>query len=417
MNVNIQPMRYGGIDLKAESAGKGQGIKMTREEIADELFSAGKEVKQCFLSEIAVGGNGRSWDFVYSQYMQLLNNLNILYNSLETGKEGLDRRIAGLLENREEKAFSGCFVSILDEMLINTIKYRKKYCLIRRNDRVPGIASHIITNLGQIALSLNSGYIPVVDTVKADNAFSELSKACGQNAWELYFRQPMGETLEEGMGGAEVKVLEGIPDFMPNYQMDTLMNPDLMAFWRGMRKTYMPLSDELEKSIHSSVDRLPFGTGERILGVLCRGTDYTNMRPYNHPVQPPLDAVLAKADELMGRHQCHYCYLATEDEEIRNIFRNKLGDRLLTTQEIYYKSDLKDTINQTNIDCHIDIHQKNMEYLTALALLSRCHCLIGGRTSGTVVALLLSQGFEETCLWDLGRYGVDDGVALSAYIH
>lgn len=137
-------MKYGGIDLKAESTGKGQGIKMTREEIADELFSAGKEVKQCFLSEIAVGRNGRTWDFVYSQYMQLLNNLNILYNSLENGKEGFDRRIAGLLENREEKAFSGCFVSILDEMLINTIKHRQKYCLIRRNDRVPGIASHII---------------------------------------------------------------------------------------------------------------------------------------------------------------------------------------------------------------------------------------------------------------------------------
>lgn len=182
-------------------------------------------------------------------------------------------------------------------------------------------------------------------------------------------------------------------------------------------KTYMPFSDELTGKIESIAVRLPFGSGKRILGVLCRGTDYTNIRPYNHPVQPSLEVVLAKTDEFMERYQCQYCYLATEDREIRNAFQSRLGDKLLTTQEIYYESDLKDTINQTNIDCHIDIHEKNMEYLTALALLSRCTCLIGGRTSGTVATLLLSQGFEATYLWDLGRYGVDDAFTLNAYIH
>lgn len=390
---------------------------MTREEIANELFSAGKEVKQCFLNEMAGNMEERVETSVYSQYMQLLNNLNILYRSLEISGGILEQQIAELLSGGEKKEFPDRFTAILDEMLMETIRYRRKYCLIRRNDGVPGIASHIITNLGQIALSLNNGYIPVIDTVNADNVFTSLSKAYGQNAWELYFRQPMGEDLEAGMSGSEVKRLEGIPAFMPNYQMDSLMNPAFMAFWRGMMKTYMPFSDELTGKIESIAVRLPFGSGKRILGVLCRGTDYTNIRPYNHPVQPSLEVVLAKTDEFMERYQCQYCYLATEDREIRNAFQSRLGDKLLTTQEIYYESDLKDTINQTNIDCHIDIHEKNMEYLTALALLSRCTCLIGGRTSGTVATLLLSQGFEATYLWDLGRYGVDDAFTLNAYIH
>ena len=389
---------------------------MTREEIANELFDAGKEVKQCFIQEIAIGGKGKLEYSLYLQYAQLLKNLNILYRSLETGTESFDRQVEDLLNENEEQSFPDRFIEVLDGMLLNTIKYRKKYCLIRRNDVVPGIASHIITNLGQIAISLNNGYIPVIDTVNADNVFTTLSKRYGQNAWELYFGQPMGEGLKEAGTVNGVKILEGIPDFMPNYQMDCLMNPDFMTFWRDMVKKYMPLSAALQQSVESGMESLPFGTGRKMLGVLCRGTDYTNIRPYNHPVQPSLKAVLAKVDEFLEKYQCEYCYLATEDQEIRNAFRDRLQGKLLTTQEIYYASDLKDTINQTNVDCNIDIHQKNMEYLTALALLSKCQYFIGGRTSGTVVSQLLSEGFEETCIWDQGRYGIDDAFTLKTYI-
>lgn len=150
---------------------------------------------------------------------------------------------------------------------------------------------------------------------------------------------------------------------------------------------------------------MPFHSGTKILGVLFRRTDYTNIRPYNHPVQPSVDAVLTKADEFMRIYQCDYCYLATEEQEILNTFQNRFPGKLLTTQEIYYDTGLTDTINQTNLTRHIDIHQKNMEYLTALILLSKCQYFIGGRTSGTVVSLLLSDGFEKTHIWNCGRYG------------
>ncbi len=57
---------------------------------------------------------------------------------------------------------------------------------------------------------------------------------------------------------------------------------------------------------------------------------------------------------------------------------------------------------------NIDIHQKNMEYLAALAILAKCQVFIGGRTSGTVTSFLFAEGFEQIHIWNEGRYGLDD---------
>ncbi|MBD5549059.1 MAG: hypothetical protein HDQ97_17010 [Lachnospiraceae bacterium] len=394
---------------------------MTQKEIADELFHAGKEVKKSILGVAEASQIDKSIDgSVYFQYAQILKNLNLLYQSMDTGLENFDRMVEELSNAGpnldDENAFVSKFISVLNSMLMNTIRFRQKYCLIRRNDPVPGLASHIITNLGQIVMSLNNGYIPVIDTINADNVFTELSKRYSTNAWELYFDQPLFPLSEEVMGDKEIKMLDGIPDFMPNYNMDCLMNPELMAFWRGIMKEYMPMSDPLNDRVQECLGRLPFDNGEKVLGVLCRGTDYTNIRPYNHPIQPSLETVFAKADEFMYNYQCDYCYLATEDQEILSAFRKKYQNRLLTTQEIYYESALKDTINETNNKRCINIHQKNMEYLTALILLSKCRYFIGGRTSGTVVSMLLSKGFNAEYIWDCGRYGIDDTLTLKSYI-
>lgn len=397
---------------------------MTPAEIANELFNTGKEIKQYFFNEIALSQiKNTNIQSIYPQYLQILNNLNIMYHSLNLQTDDFDLRISSLENSLShpatcniEKFFTSEYISILNEMLLNTIKYQNKYCLIRRNDPVPGLASHLITNLGQIVASLNNGYIPLIDTINADNIFTVLSQKYDINAWELYFGQPFGTSYTDLVPGQEIRITDGIPNFMPTYNMDCLLNHDLIEFWRSIMRKYMPISIDMTNRINSLLTKLPFRSDAKILGVLCRGTDYTNMRPYNHPVQPSLNLVLSKASEMMSKYQCDYCYLATEDQEILNAFRNKFQDKLLITQDIYYTSDLTESINQININRHIDLHHKNVEYLTALILLSKCQYFIGGRTSGTVASLLLADHFDETYIWNCGRYGIDDTVSLNSYI-
>lgn len=186
---------------------------MTREEIANELFNAGKEIKQCFFNEIALSQTGNTDILsVYPQYMHMLSKLNIMYHSLDTKTDDFDLRISRLENSLShlapcdaESSFIDEYASILNEMLLNTIKYQNKYCLIRRNDPIPGLASHIITNLGQIVTSLNNGYIPLIDTVNANNVFTGLSKNYNINAWELYFKQPLNVFYTDLLPGQEIK--------------------------------------------------------------------------------------------------------------------------------------------------------------------------------------------------------------------
>lgn len=67
---------------------------MTQKEIANELFNAGKEIKQYFFNEIALSKTGNTdITSVYPQYIQLLRKLNIMYHSLDIPATDFDVRI------------------------------------------------------------------------------------------------------------------------------------------------------------------------------------------------------------------------------------------------------------------------------------------------------------------------------------
>ena len=298
------------------------------------------------------------------------------------------------------------YLKAIDIISYNNIRCSKRYYIIQRTGVVPGIASHIITNLGQIASGLKEGRIPVIDTYYPDNCFTDLSKNMNTNIWEKYFGQPFGISLFDVAKDSDYVIIDGIPSFMPCDDMDCLCNPDLMAFWKKIMRKYMPLSDSIkEKS-------LPVST--KTLGVLARGTDYTAITPVNHPVQPQVDDIIAKAKDVMKNYDCKNLFLATEDQDILEAFSKEFGDKLIINQSIYYK-DVKGTLIEENYNSHVNMHEKNIEYLSALKTLSKCDCFIGGRTSGTVVVMLLNEKFEYSYIWDLGRYGIDDSKTLLSY--
>ncbi len=317
--------------------------------------------------------------------------------------------LASRLRTFEEiTVFTNQFFYLADELLAQIIRYRECYCIIKRDDPVPGLGSHIITNLGQIAMSVSEGYIPVIDMVDAENVFTDLSRTIGQNAWELFFRQPFDRPLSAVLPVHKFNIKNGIPPIMPSYDMEFLTNSDLVDRWRVLMRRYMPFSDAFKEKAGLALQSGPFDKGARILGVLCRGTDYTFTRPYNHPVQPTLQEALEKAEEVMKEYSCKYIYLATEDSKVLSAFRVKFRDALFVTQDIYYPDIEGSGLNEVNKRYGIDLYHKNEEYLLALYLLSRCPCFIGGRTSGTVVTLLLAEQFAYFYVWNKGRYGVDD---------
>ena len=103
-------------------------------------------------------------------------------------------------------------------------------------------------------------------------------------------------------------VKDGIPGFMPYYQMDQLTNPFLVQFWKAAMREYMPFSDTMQQVVEEAYQQYGF-KDKRVLGILCRGTDYITLRPHNHPVQPQTEIVIQKAKDMMKDYGCDYCYL------------------------------------------------------------------------------------------------------------
>ena len=282
-------------------------------------------------------------------------------------------------------------------------KSGKKYVVIRREGETLGLFSFVMTHLGNINLVRKANKIPIIDMSTNKNMFltdEELSK--GINAWEFFFEQP------EKVGLNEIKendsfYIESISEERPDDTMDFLKDKEKIRYWRNLREKNIRIKEEVAKQIEEEYNSI-FPKGEKVLGILCRGTDYKYKRPYKHPVQPSKEMVMRKARKVMKQRGIKYIFLATEDEEIYRFFKKKFGERLLSNDTIRYTKTKDNFLSDINKEMKINAKQKGMEYLTTIVLLSKCNCLIAGRTSGSVSALLFSKGFEYTYFWNLGRY-------------
>jgi hypothetical protein len=144
-----------------------------------------------------------------------------------------------------------------------------------------------------------------------------------------------------------------------------------------------------------------------VLGILCRGTDYLKKRPGGHPVQPEPSEVIEKAKEIIEKYNCRHVYLATEDQDIYDIFESEFKEKLFSNnQRRFRQGDFKDHdyISQIMNTKDQDNNSLGLEYLSSLYNLSKCKYFIGGRTAGTIGVYFMSNGFAYDYVWDLGFY-------------
>lgn len=280
----------------------------------------------------------------------------------------------------------------------------KTFYIIRRRDFYCGLFSLFLTNLQRIDDAVKKGYIPVVDMQNDFNIYLAQDKIGKENSWEYFFQQPMGYGLEDIKNSQNVIIGSGaVPKMFPYLELDFLTGKSgELEYWRKLTKQYIQLSPEAEKAVQEEYNKL-FKPEDKVLGVKCRGTDYANGKPKNHPIQPTPEQAVEKAMEIFESRQCTKVFLATEDEAFYQIFREKFGDRLLVNKTDYAKyqggSTGREEYEREDGGC-----RAGMEYLVTTMLLAKCNCLCAGCVSGTVAALLLTEGYEDTYLFDLGIY-------------
>lgn len=285
------------------------------------------------------------------------------------------------------------------------------YVVKRPDAAYCGLFSNFMVFLAKIDAVLKDGYIPVIDMQSEFNMYLAPDMVGKENAWEYYFKQPMGVSLADIMHSRHVifgSTARNMALF-PWNDVDFLSGKTgELAYWRGLTRKYMRLSDRAQEWVEGEYRRLFMGENQEegrplVLGVLCRGTDYVQSKPSKHNIQPTPEEMYVKIDELMHRQGCTKIFLATEDGGIYQKFKKRYGSAVITNTKRYaeYQEGL---IGKALCESGNGGREAGMEYLATIVLLSRCDCLCAGIASGTSSAVLLSEGYREMYLFDLGCY-------------
>jgi len=289
----------------------------------------------------------------------------------------------------------------------------KIYYVIRRKHTRAGLMSMLLVTMGHIRYACSKGYIPVVDWKNNLNPYLIKEEVGKINAWETFFEQPCGVSLEDCekkskliiSNGNDIRIVCGRPAALPEFFGDD----DSIDFYRQLYKKYIKLNKATSDYLDNDYCRMLQGIeGEerknpRILGVLARGTDYIKIRPKGHPIQPDIDTLIEKCEEMMAEYDCEYLFVATEDKDFDNKFKEKFGNRYICNERCYidYKEGLLADVPSENGN---EIRTRGLQYLSNLNILSKCNVLIGGQTNGLVGAVLMAEGFEHLYVFDLGYY-------------
>ena len=286
----------------------------------------------------------------------------------------------------------------------------KTFYVIGWNDEGGGLFWIVNKVCMHIAYALDHGYIPVVDLKNYNTQYTLKNDKKKENVWEKFFEQPAGYGLNEVEKSKNVIINRMSPAPSKKYlmgQSEFYDNPERIAYFRNIFKQYIHPNNKTLDYIRNKEKQL-FKDKGRVLGILCRGTDYVVAKPKNHPVQPEISEIIKDAKIVMKEKRCDYVFVATEDQDILAALKTEFDNKLLYLNQRRYSS--KDMCSDQLLaqvkekDSKRDPIKDALDYYAAIYLLTRCCCFIGGRTGGTKGVLLMNDGFEYKKIYDLGLY-------------
>ena len=294
---------------------------------------------------------------------------------------------------------------------------KKKFYIISRGADNVGLFSYVITHFSQILYALAKGMIPIIDMQYSFNPYLERDKLGNENSWEYFFKQPCGYSLDDVNNGecafSDPNFFQSILPFITDNNL-WFKNNNLwfegvyFQLWATVYRNFFQLSDSAAKYIEEEFNRI-IKPGMRVVGVYCRGTDYTKMRLAGHAIQPEVDEVINKVKSVMPEWNCDYVYVTTEESEIVKRFENAFPGRVLTVKQMYYDDIGFDFEHQqlvyAKFDRDNDAYLKGLEYLSSVIVFSRCNSAVLGHCGGSEVALYINGGkFENVYFYNLGFY-------------
>ena len=148
-----------------------------------------------------------------------------------------------------------------------------------------------------------------------------------------------------------------------------------------------------------------FNLSNKVLGIMIRGTDYISLKPRGHPIQPKLSVVLRDIKKLDYENKYDFYFLATEDYFIRLKFMKEFGNKIkFFNQNQNFQFNYLKKKKLCTFKGIIGNFEYMKTYLISIIILTKSIDIITSITSGTIGIFLLSEGFRNQIVYDLGLY-------------
>lgn len=259
--------------------------------------------------------------------------------------------------------------------------------------------------------AMSKGYLPFIDMQNSLNMYLEEDKIEEENSWEYYFTQTScisGKNLNEIYQNENVIIPSMYLRSAAN--VDIVNNKQARYYLRKTLKELIRVQDDVIKKIDQEYQRV-FGDidSKSMIGCIYRGTDYKNVKPANHMIQPDLDEFVETLKKYMKIWKCEYIFLATEDAEALEYLSSVFNNKLLFIDQVRYRNTGDKFLAEIEFNRPHDRYLRGLEYLTAILCLTKCNYLISGRNSGLDGTLLLKENdFDDMYIFIKEKYSAEN---------
>lgn len=344
--------------------------------------------------EISSLNNICDYDYDYLLLIRVANEMNYEKYIIETLHKNYNIPLERILSYSIYEVYRDTDIKVESSSCVigNGSNSDKKFLIIGADFEM-GLGAILNSVAVNIRYARENGYVPVVDMMTHSNQYLYEEELGTVNAWEKFFLQPAGYNLDDVMNSKntyrsalvrrdKIKDRTNLFDFLkPNRQ--------LMEFCQLMKEQL---------------------SGKKLLGVLYRGTDYANLKPYGHPIQPTLEQMIIKVKEKIIEWGCFEgIYVCTEVEEAIKEFEININLPVYYQPQRRFSQSTDSFLGTVEFNRENDKYLRGAEYFSALLWLSKCDSLVAGICGGSNMALRLNNGkYKNQYLFSLGKYGIDD---------
>lgn len=261
------------------------------------------------------------------------------------------------------------------------------------------------TVLYHIQIAKKRGAEPIVDWCHYPNDYVLEDEMVGKkNAWEDYFEQMINITLDEVYKSKNVIMSAGgtRPDF------EEIHHSELIKESHKLVKQYMRFNDDIQEKCINEYKNLSM-ENRKVLGVKCRGTDFSETKPRGHHICPnavQTKNIIDEKEKEWGRFD--YIFLATEDANIFAYLKEQYKERLIANKTHRIDETNGKWLNEL-FDSQAEIKhckkERMTEYIISVYLLSQCDALIAPIIGATLGTLFMKNGeYEHFYLVQMGQY-------------